>query len=155
MPRPRNESGCSVHGCREGFYGRGFCHKHYWRFMRGYDPHTKSRAEKTVDERFEEKVERIPVAGCWIWTGALNNKGYGNFCGGYAHRWSYQRFVGEIPDGLNVLHRCDTPSCVNPAHLRLGSQLDNMRDAKSKGRIAVGPRLPQYKHGKYCIAYRG
>lgn len=154
MPRPHNDSGCSVQDCAGKFYGRGFCHKHYWRFMRGYDPHSKSRMEKTEAERFEEKVERITESGCWLWTGSLNNKGYGQFNGNYAHRKSYEMHVGPIPEGMNVLHRCDTPSCVRPSHLWAGSQLENIRDAKSKGRMATGARLPQFKHGRYCIAYR-
>jgi len=122
--------------------------------MRGCDPHAKSRFEKTEFERFEEKVERITESGCWLWTGSLNNKGYGTLNGGYAHRKSYEMHNGPIPDGLNILHYCDTPSCVRPSHLWAGTQLQNIGDAKAKGRVATGARLPQYNHGRYCVAYR-
>lgn len=89
-------------------------------------------------ERFESKVEKIPEAGCWVWMGSLNNKGYGVFSLNrkqkYAHRVSYQLYNGPIPDGLYVLHRCDNPACVSPTHLFLGTQKDNMRDMMAKGR---------------------
>lgn len=153
MPRPHNTSGCKVNGCDGEFFGKGYCYKHYYRLRRGGDPHTKSRAEKTERERFDEKIER--TRGCWLWRGAINNKGYGQFGRKYAHRRAYEFAYGPIPEGLNIMHVCDVPNCVRPDHLRAGTQLENIRDAKAKGRIAAGARLPQYKHGRYCIAYRG
>jgi len=80
--------------------------------------------------------------GCWLWIGA-QRKGYGNFWfrGGpvSAHRVAWILTRGEIPDGEGahgtcVLHRCDTPLCVRPSHLRLGTQFQNMRDMAEKGR---------------------
>lgn len=92
-------------------------------------------------ERFTEKIEYDTNAGCWLWSANVSNKGYGVFSVGkksegaaFAHRFSYQTFVGEIPASLFVCHRCDTPACVNPNHLFLGSHLDNMRDMHAKGR---------------------
>jgi hypothetical protein len=76
--------------------------------------------------------------------------GYGTLGGGkrgvsvYAHRMSYMLFIGEIPPGVCVLHRCDNPRCVKPTHLFLGTQADNNRDMKEKGR-ARGP----YLRGEY------
>lgn len=87
----------------------------------------------------EERIERVPWSGCWIWTGATNDDGYGRLYGKYvngrqtAHRWSYQRFVAEIPDGMSVLHTCDVCCCINPSHLYLGTQLDNIRDRVLRG----------------------
>lgn len=74
--------------------------------------------------------------GCWIWQGS-RSRGYGKMRYGreqYAHRIAYILFVGAI-GSLDVLHRCDTPSCVNPSHLFLGTHTDNMQDASRKGRM--------------------
>lgn len=86
---------------------------------------------------------------CWNWTGAkLGRDGYGGFSVArrlarghqaprYAHRVAYELTHGPIPAGLCVLHRCDNPKCVNPSHLFLGTQADNLRDASVKGRLRV------------------
>lgn len=75
---------------------------------------------------------------CWIWTGATNWKGYGTFGMNGTHwiasRAAYHFFKGNIPEGMFVCHRCDNPPCCNPAHLFIGTVLDNKRDALSKGR---------------------
>jgi HNH endonuclease len=77
--------------------------------------------------------------GCWIWRRDTNTReGHGRItyegARMMAHRASFLAFVGPIPPGLQVLHRCDVPACVNPDHLFLGTQLDNMRDCAAKGR---------------------
>jgi hypothetical protein len=91
---------------------------------------------KPLMERFMEKVRK--GENCWEWIGGKQAHGYGvirqNGKNKSAHRISYQLFIGIIPDGLCVLHKCDNPSCVNPDHLFLGTQLDNNRDAIAKGR---------------------
>lgn len=77
-------------------------------------------------------------AGCWEWTGHRDHKGYGRltFRGRTirAYRLAYELFVGPIPKGACVLHRCDNPPCCNPAHLFLGSRADNHADMMAKGR---------------------
>lgn len=87
-----------------------------------------------------ERMIPVPESGCWLWTGGLS-KGYGNIMDGtrcrLAHRVSYELFVGEIPKGKQVLHRCDVPCCINPRHLFLGTRSDNMRDCFQKGRAAA------------------
>ena len=78
---------------------------------------------------------------CWEWTKYKNDFGYGRMGNGsgliYAHRASYETFVGPIPDKLYVLHRCDNPSCINPEHLFLGTYKDNNLDCQRKGRKAI------------------
>lgn len=92
-----------------------------------------------IKQIIESKIERVPESGCWLWTGATIGSGYGSFSMGkhntfYAHRESYKAYVGSIPDGMYVMHKCDVRCCCNPDHLGIGTQLDNMRDAKRKGR---------------------
>jgi hypothetical protein len=73
--------------------------------------------------------------GCWIWTGHIDSEGYGD-CGNgrSAHRVAYKLATGQDPGELFVLHKCDTPACVRPDHLFLGTHLDNVRDMDTKGR---------------------
>jgi len=93
---------------------------------------------KTLLNRFVALVDKGRDDECWIWTGARNADGYGhiqidNFVE-KAHRLSYRLFIGNIPDGMCICHRCDNPSCVNPSHLFLGTKLDNARDREAKNR---------------------
>ncbi len=103
-------------------------------------------------DRFWAKVEK--GGECWIWMGGHVPRGYGRVCTksivgfgrqSYAHRMSWIMANGPIPDGMQVLHHCDTPACVKPQHLFLGDQLVNMRDMVGKGRSLTGERSPQSK----------
>jgi hypothetical protein len=97
----------------------------------------------TILERFFDRVEMVPEAGCWIWMGCiigrrlkhqygLFNSGRGNVL---CHRFSWEIHNAlEVPYGMHVLHRCDVTCCVNPYHLFLGTHQDNMRDMRAKGR---------------------
>jgi HNH endonuclease len=98
-------------------------------------------------ERFARKYS-VDERGCWIWTAGFFNDGYGCFAIGAgknvrASRWAYEHFREEIPDGLWVLHRCDTPACVNPEHLFLGTPCDNQWDCVLKGRHPRGKLTPE------------
>lgn len=95
-------------------------------------------------DRFFRYVGRKQPDGCIQWTGCTDNDGYGIFDHRKAHRVSYETFVGPIPDGLSVLHRCDNPPCLCPTHLFLGTTADNMRDKASKLRVA-GEKNPRAK----------
>lgn len=103
------------------------------------------------EQRFLDRyLDRVIVTpGCWDWDGAKNDHGYGQLrlTDGiiYIHRFMYQIVFGPIPDDVVVRHRCDNPPCSNPDHLKIGSQVDNAEDARSRGRLAVGERLPQAK----------
>ncbi|QMV32471.1 endonuclease [Ralstonia phage Claudette] len=102
----------------------------------------------TILERFEAKFDPCPTTGCYLWTAAIDDKGYGRLYTGVndngnpkaeqAHRVAYRLFVGPIPAGMEVCHHCDTPACVNPSHLFVGTHNDNMADRDAKGRAIAG-----------------
>jgi hypothetical protein len=106
-------------------------------------------------ERIEAKVSRIPEAGCWIWMGSTQVRGYGELISNnrkhLAHRASYEAFVGKIPKGMYVCHACDNVSCVNPNHLFLGTQKQNLQDMANKGRSTRGVKNPMAKLDEYAV----
>ncbi len=96
----------------------------------------------SLQERLWSKVDK--TESCWLWTGWTAKAGYGFIKDDGrdrpAHVVSFEMAKGTVPRGLKVLHRCDTPSCVNPEHLFLGTSTDNSRDMTSKGRQAFGEK---------------
>jgi hypothetical protein len=105
---------------------------------------TKSKGILIKDpiKRFWKFVDKRSTDECWEWTGRKSYKGYGRMkiaCKHIqAHRFSYELFIGKIPKGICVCHTCDNPPCVNPNHLFLGTNLDNVHDRDRKGRKALG-----------------
>lgn len=103
---------------------------------------------RPLEARFWEKVEKAGPDDCWLWTGQLNKDGYGVLRAGKvdgyrtqgAHRISFQLAGGTIPEGKSVCHTCDNPGCVNPNHLWVGSNQDNVDDSVRKGRWTRGEK---------------
>lgn len=103
----------------------------------------------SLEERFWKKVDKRGPNECWLWTASKDRWGYGVFTEKRkkkwisAHRLSWRLHTGKpAPTNLCVLHRCDKPACVNPSHLFLGTQSDNVADMMAKGRCRSGTRTP-------------
>lgn len=100
---------------------------------------TSYQKGRSLKDRFDDLYLAEPNSGCWLWIGKIGQHGYGIFAAdGYthlrAHRVSWSIYVGDIPHGRMVLHRCDVRCCVNPSHLFIGSSKDNTADMDIKGR---------------------
>jgi hypothetical protein len=98
----------------------------------------KGKIPRPIADLFMDHVSPEPNSGCWLWTANVNECGYGNFMLSgkrhLAHRVAYSLFIKEIPKGMCVCHKCDTPACVNPHHLFIGTVKDNMNDMVRKKR---------------------
>ncbi len=101
-----------------------------------------------MHDRWDAKV-REASSGCWEWTASLNSRGYGLISAGgklmLAHRYAYLAYTGELTDGLQIDHRCQNKTCVNPDHLALVTPLENTRRSQSPS--AINARRIACKHG--------
>lgn len=123
------------------------------------DEHLCAERDAKLTARFWLSVTKKQSDECWEWTGRRNADGYGVITvrshpvfrcrEQLAHRVSWYLGAGSLPDGAQVLHRCDNPPCINPSHLWLGTPRDNMRDCAAKGRTGGGgPRGESSPHAK-------
>lgn len=125
---------CSVIDCDKVVRAIGLCLNHYELNRKNGAPIIVRNMFKTTLEHYNFYVDRpVEDNSCWGWRGPDRN-GYGIMTGVYVHRFSYELYIGAIPDGMHVLHTCDNPPCSNPKHLFLGTHADNMQDRKNKGR---------------------
>lgn len=137
---------CSVEGCEKVPRKRGWCYMHYQRWNRHGSTTVILRTPSDVpvwDKILLRGWTEVPGpldTPCWWYDGTHEKHGYGNvrLHGRIVktHRVSYEHFVGPIPDGLIVRHRCDVRICLNPDHLEVGTNADNVRDRDERGRGA-------------------
>ena len=116
----------------------------------------------SASERFSRYYEPVPESGCWLWTGGCTSR-YGLFWPGYelnggkqmaAHRYSFYLENGILPaSDTHILHKCDTPLCVNPAHLVAGNHADNMRDKAKKNRVVAPTKISKQQAEKARVLY--
>lgn len=121
---------CEFDGCGKPHRARGLCSGHHaqWRKGKLLTPLHLHATVETVAERIRAR-STVNAAGCWIWDGPLSDQGYGQlWVGGEligAHVASFLAFVGEVPAGREVDHRCRMRACVNPSHLRAATRKQN------------------------------
>lgn len=133
---------CKIVGCENKSRGAlGYCGKHYQRLIKYGNPNLAIKPKLPLHERFWRFVDKKSNNECWPWTGQKIN-GYGRISIGSrglssdgAHRISWEIHNGQkVPSGMFVMHRCDNPECVNPAHLSIGTPKENYDDMVAKGR---------------------
>lgn len=145
----RSESSCAHAACDRLVHSRGYCGSHY----------NTARAAgllptPTPESRFWKKVDTS--GDCWLWTGSTT-RGYGTFHvdgkSTYAHRYSYELHVGEIPEGAVIDHKCHAPSCVNPEHLHSVSQRENIQNRRgANSNSTSGHRGVHRSGGRWVVA---
>lgn len=112
---------CSVDGCDERWEIKGFCKVHYKRWLRTGSTEIKWRNNLPIEARLDAQTQVDEASGCWLWTGRITSKGYGQMSVKrktfFVHRLSYERHVGPIPPELTIDHLCCVKNCVNPEHL--------------------------------------
>lgn len=133
---------CSIDGCLDAYYATGLCEKHYKRRQTTGTTDDGPRAPASLETRLWRHTAKAGPDDCWLWTGGGRTGKYGLIQEGgrgskmvLAHRVSWAIANGKpAPSDMVVMHSCDTPLCVNPAHLSLGTRKDNVDDMIAKGR---------------------
>ncbi len=157
---------CGVEGCPRPLRTSGLCHAHYQAHRKGKELKPLPPEGLTWDQRYWARVDKengpIPdlakygdIGRCWAWCGNRSRLGYGRintlqngrqkFV--WAHRYAWEQTHGPIGDGLELRHVCDTPFCVNPAHLTPGSHAQNMRGMRDRGRQVFQAHPERAKRG--------
>lgn len=130
---------CSVSTCTVDMQTRrGMCSKHYKRWMAHGCTEPTNTVGMNADEVLRFHGWTVTQSGCWEWAGDMHGRGYGRArvlgVTHLAHRLAYETWVGPIPEGHVVRHKCDNPPCINPEHLETGTVSDNTQDMLRRGR---------------------
>lgn len=125
---PRRQKLCTIEGCAGKRHARGLCNKHY---LRQWAHGTTDDPRHTPLERILTKRQITP-SGCWLWTGARNDSGYGRVGiggsrTGAVHRVAYELLIGPVPAALDLDHLCRVRHCFNPKHLEPVTRSENLR----------------------------
>lgn len=159
--RPKRAYGfdriCSIPDCGGKHSGLGFCKEHYGAFRRQGDPLASPKRARTPVEALALRTVR--EGDCLIWTGALNDKGYGSAWNGRksegAHRLAYRLAFGPIPPGKVIDHVCWNRACVEPSHLRAVPQKSNSRyRSGSNGSVTGYRNITRRPNGKYQVVVK-
>jgi hypothetical protein len=145
MVAAKGTTPCSAPTCDRPALTRGLCPTHYQRWRQHGDVMPDKEIgwdwNRSMQDRFRERVDKNSPNGCHLWTAATTSSGYGAICDDSgrqipAHRAAYMlaHEMTSLPPKTEVCHRCDNPPCVNPDHLFLGTRTDNVRDMLKKGR---------------------
>lgn len=149
----RAAKGCKVQGCDRPHTARGWCARHYARWRKYGDPEAggperENNVRGAPEARFWAYTRAIPD-GCWEWQGSLDQEGYARFQVGQkivkAYRWSYEQFVGPVPDGQVLDHLCRNRACVRPDHLEPVENRENI--LRGVGVTARNARKTHCKRG--------
>lgn len=157
MGRPRSTRICVVDGCDRSHLARGYCILHYTRMVRHGTTDAPNRQGPTAVDRFWSRVDK--TEGCWLWTGRVSEYGYGHLSvNGQlvgVHRFSYELANGPVPTGLTVDHVCHNQSscaggngcphrrCVNPSHLEVVTQGENVHRGRGGAHWSAKTHCPQ------------
>lgn len=146
---------CSANACTRTHYGRGYCFAHYQRAHKGGSvesskvrpyPARGPSGQRLNHHGWNQVQRHESLNPCWEWGGYVMPQGYGLlYVGGRTrrvHRVAFEEWVGPIPDGMIVRHKCDNPPCINPDHLELGTHADNARDRTQRDRSLRGESNP-------------
>lgn len=142
--RPRHKTGepCPTEGCQGKTQAKGLCGLCRTYQRSGKDPSRRRGLQDPSSYEIENRYD-VCESGCWEWNGPRAKTGHPYGRTTYksvpwaAHRLAYSKWVGPIPEGLVVRHKCDNPPCINPDHLEIGTQADNNRDARERGRARL------------------